>query len=189
MTSSPPLRAGWLYLGLSLAMFATLVLEILDTRLLSVLTWYHLSFLAVSLAMLGMAAGAVRVFLGGERFSAEQAPAVLPRYCAWLAISIPATHLANLCIPIPVLTEFSLMEITAVAVATSVLAIPFVLSGVVVTMALTRTSGQVGRLYAADLGGAAFGSVGTVLGMARIIFWRHVGFRDRTRVPGEAGLG
>ena len=162
MTSSPPIRAGWLYLGLSLAMFATLVLEILDTRLLSVLTWYHLSFLAVSLAMLGMAAGAVRVFLGGDRFSPARAPAALPRYCAWLAISIPATHLANLCIPIPVLTEFSLMEITAVAVATSVLAIPFVLSGVVVTMALTRTSGQVGRLYAADLGGAAFGCLAVI---------------------------
>jgi hypothetical protein len=162
VTSSTPIRAGWLYLGLSLAMFATLVLEILDTRLLSVLTWYHLSFLAVSLAMLGMAAGAVRVFLGGERFSPAQAPAVLPRYCAWLAISIPATHLANLCIPIPVLTEFSLMEITAVAVATSVLAIPFVLSGLVVTIALTRTSGQVGRLYAADLGGAAFGCLAVI---------------------------
>ena len=162
MTAPPPIRAGWLYLGLSLAMFATLVLEILDTRLLSVLTWYHLSFLAVSLAMLGMAAGAVRVFLGGDRFSAAQAPVVLPRYCAWLAISIPVTHLANLCIPIPVLTEFSLMEITAVAVATSVLAIPFVLSGVVVTMALTRTSGHVGRLYAADLGGAAFGCLAVI---------------------------
>ena len=163
MTAPPPIRAGWLYLGLSLAMSATLVLEILDTRLLSVLTWYHLSFLAVSLAMLGMAAGAVRVFLGGDRFSAAQAPAVLPRYCAWLAISIPATHLANLCIPIPVLTEFSLMEITAVAVATSVLAIPFVLSGVVVTIALTRTAGQVGRLYAADLGGAAFGCLAVIV--------------------------
>ena len=163
MNAPTPTRAGWLYLGLSLAMSATLVLEILDTRLLSVLTWYHLSFLAVSLAMLGMAAGAVRVFLGGDRFSTERAPAVLPRYCAWLAISIPATHLANLCIPIPVLTEFSLMEITAVAVATSVLAIPFVLSGVVVTIALTRTSGQVGRLYASDLGGAAFGCLAVIV--------------------------
>ena len=60
------------------------------------------------------------------------------------------------------LTEFSLMEITAVAVATSVLAIPFVLSGVVVTIALTRTPGQVGRLYASDLGGAAFGCLAVI---------------------------
>ena len=42
----------------------TLLVEILSTRLLSVLTWYHLSFLAVSLAMLGMASGAVFVFRG-----------------------------------------------------------------------------------------------------------------------------
>ena len=52
-----------LFAGLFCATFATLLLEILDGRLLSVLTWYHLSFLAVSLAMLGMAAGAIRVFL------------------------------------------------------------------------------------------------------------------------------
>ena len=49
------------------------MLEVLDTRLLSVLTWYHLSFLAVSVAMLGMAAGAVLVFVGGELFAPERA--------------------------------------------------------------------------------------------------------------------
>ncbi len=52
--------------GLFLTTVATLILEILDSRLLSVLTWYHLGFFAVSLAMLGMAAGAVLVFLGGD---------------------------------------------------------------------------------------------------------------------------
>ena len=62
-----------LFAGLFCATFATLLLEILDGRLLSVLTWYHLSFLAVSLAMLGMAAGAIRVFLGGQSFSGENA--------------------------------------------------------------------------------------------------------------------
>jgi hypothetical protein len=36
-------------LGLFLATLATLALEILDTRLLSVVTWYHLSFFAVSI--------------------------------------------------------------------------------------------------------------------------------------------
>ena len=58
--------------GLFLTTLATLTLEILDTRLLSVLTWYHLSFLAVSLAMLGMAAGAVYVYLGGRSSSAKR---------------------------------------------------------------------------------------------------------------------
>jgi hypothetical protein len=39
--------------GLLLTTLATLLLEILNARLLSVLTWYHVSFVAVSLAMLG----------------------------------------------------------------------------------------------------------------------------------------
>ena len=47
------IRRGWLFAGLFCTTLATLFLEILDARLLSVLTWYHLSFLAVSLAMLG----------------------------------------------------------------------------------------------------------------------------------------
>ena len=38
---------AWLAPGLALTTLATLLVEILSTRLLSVLTWYHLSFLAV----------------------------------------------------------------------------------------------------------------------------------------------
>ena len=59
--------------ALLLTTLATLTLEILDTRLLSVLTWYHLSFFAVSIAMFGMAAGAVHVYLGGSRFEGAAA--------------------------------------------------------------------------------------------------------------------
>ena len=72
-------RQGWFLSGLFLTTFATLQVEILDTRLLSVITWYHLSFLAVSLAMFGMAAGAVRVYLGEDEFGGDAAPAILGR--------------------------------------------------------------------------------------------------------------
>jgi hypothetical protein len=149
----------WLYSGLFLATLATLMLEILDSRLLSVLTWYHLAFLAVSLAMLGMAAGAVFVFLRGEGFSGERATLALPRYCTWLAIAIPISHLLNLIIPIPLLDRFAVMEILAITLSTIVLAVPFVLAGIVVTLALTRTTAPIGRLYAFDLAGAALGCV------------------------------
>src|SRR5688572_11215047 len=73
------MRTRWLGPGLFLATLSTLLLETLDARLLSVLTWYHLSFFAVSTAMLGMAAGAVYVFLRPERFSRERAPAELAK--------------------------------------------------------------------------------------------------------------
>jgi SAM-dependent methyltransferase len=149
--------AIWLIAGLFFVTLATLMLEVLDTRLLSVLTWYHLSFLAVSVAMLGMAAGAVLVFVGGEWFPHERAARLLPASAIAFAVSLPVSHIANLVIPFPVVRGGSAAEIAALAVSTLVLTIPFVLSGIAVTIALTRTSDRIGLLYGADLLGAAAG--------------------------------
>ena len=80
------------------------------------------------------------------------------------------------------------MEITAVAVATRCSRFPFVLSGVVVTIALTRTSGSVGRLYAADLSGAAFGLSGRDRA-AELVRHHFGGVRGRRRCgDGRVGL-
>ena len=152
----------WLFAGLFLATFSTLLVEVLNTRLLSVLTWYHLSFLAVSLAMLGMAAGAVHVFLAGPSLENEQARERLPRFTLAFAISIVVCHLISLTIPIPSLTEFGVMEVLPVAAATMVMAVPFYLSGVTVTIALTRMGGSIGRLYAWDLAGASLACLAVV---------------------------
>jgi hypothetical protein len=152
----------WLYAGLFASTFATLLVEILDARLLSVLTWYHLSFLAVSLAMLGMAAGAVRVFLAKNLQEPVEAMRRLPALTEAFALSIVASHLIVLCIPIPALNRFSVMEVVAIAAVTGVLALPFFFSGMVVTIALTRSTGPIGRLYAWDLAGAAAACVAVV---------------------------
>jgi hypothetical protein len=147
----------WFLAGLFLTTFATLTLETLDTRLLSVLTWYHLSFFAVSVAMLGMAAGAVHVYLGGERFSGEQAPRALAKTTAWFAASIPFGHAVNLSCPF--LTEMTANGFVSLAINTLALAGPFYLSGVVVALALTRIPGKIGLVYFVDLMGAALGSL------------------------------
>ena len=147
----------WLRFGLGLLTFATLQLELLDARLLSVLTWYHLSFMAVSLAMLGMAAGAVLVFLAGARVRAGAARRILAR-TAWIfALTLPATHVWLVRTPIPLLNEMRLAEFLPLALAIVVLTLPFVLAGTAVTVALTRVGGRIGVLYGFDLLGAALG--------------------------------
>ena len=148
---------AWLAPGLALTTFATLLVEILSTRLLSVLTWYHLSFLAVSLAMLGMASGAVFVFLRGDQARGDQALRLLGRATFSMAIAIPVVHLGTLVIPIPPLTETRLSLVLPLAVSIVLLSVPFFLSGVAVTIALTRLGAPIGRLYAWDLAGAAAG--------------------------------
>jgi hypothetical protein len=195
------MRTRWLGPGLFFATLATLLLETLDARLLSVLTWYHLSFFAVSLAMLGMAAGAVFVFLHPDGYTPANAPASLARIATAFALSVPASHVMTLVIPFLPLSDVSVMEILAVAVSTVVLAVPFVLSGITVTVALTRCGGQIGRLYAFDLIGAALGCLavvpllewsnvssavffsGAAAALAAMCFYRFAGTRGAAR-PG-----
>ena len=176
------------------------MLEVLDTRLLSVLTWYHLSFLAVSVAMLGMAAGAVLVFVGGNVFAADRAARMLTWSGLAFAIALPICHVANLVIPFPAVRSAAPSEIAPLAIATLMLTIPFFLSGVVVTIALTRTNGPIGLLYGADLIGAAGGclaiiwlleltditstalAAGAIAAIGAACFARHAGGRIRGAV-------
>lgn len=150
-------RRPWFLLGLFATTLATLCLEVLDTRLLSVMAWYHLSFFAVSTAMFGMAAGALRVYLGGAAFEGDAAPRALVRHAYSMALATPLCHLGNLVIPLR--EGVTLATVSALLVTTLFLAVPFYLSGVVVTLALTRIPGRIGLAYAVDLAGAALGAL------------------------------
>src|SRR5436190_11356309 len=156
-------RRRWLVAGLFCVTLATLMLEVLDSRLLSVLAWYHLSFLAISVAMLGMAAGAVLVFVTGGTLSAR----LLAAGSVAFALVLAASHVTSLAIPFPPVRAVEVPDLAALAVATVVLTLPFIVSGVVVTVALTRTGASIGKLYAADLAGAAAGCL-AIMGLLNV---------------------
>lgn len=157
-----------LYLGLSLTLLATLLIEVVNTRLLSVLTWYHLSFLAISVAMLGAASGAVLVFTNTKLFDPARSAADLLRWSTAFAVALPLSHLLNLVIPVPSGSTWGPMDVIAMAAVVGVLTVPFVCSGIVVTLALTRTSAPPATLYGFDLLGAA---TGTILAVALLNVW------------------
>ena len=150
-------RTAPLYLGLGLTMLATLLVEIVDSRLLSVVTWYHLSFVAISVAMLGAAAGAVAVFVSPDRFPETDGPRQLAQWAGRFALAIPVSHLLSLAIPMPDGQHWTAMDLVVLTLSLAVVTAPFACGGVVTTLALTRTHAPVGRLYAADLFGAAVG--------------------------------
>src|SRR3954469_21996024 len=55
-------ETGWkFHAGLFLTTLSLLNLELLLTRIFSVTMWYHFAFMAISLAMFGLAAGAILV--------------------------------------------------------------------------------------------------------------------------------
>lgn len=155
-SSSSSLRQAPFLVGLFLVTASTLALEVLTTRLLSVLTWYSLAFLVIAMGLFGLTAGALRVYFRAEDYSEARLGTSLARDTRWLAVAIPASYVLLLIVPLrtdPVATTVLLFLVFAAAIA-----LPFYPAGVVVAAAVTKTRFPVGRVYAVDLIGAALGA-------------------------------
>ncbi|UCB53040.1 MAG: hypothetical protein JSV10_02835, partial [Candidatus Zixiibacteriota bacterium] len=145
------------YLGLFMITLATLMYEILLTRIFSVTVWYHFAFMAISVAMFGMTVGAILVYLLPHHFTLKRAKYHLALSSFLFAVTIVASFLTHL--QIPPVKDASIVGLWPLVLTYVVISIPFVFSGICVCLALTKFPGQVSRLYAADLAGAAIGCV------------------------------
>jgi spermidine synthase len=143
------------YAGVFLIALATLMLEVLLTRLTSVVAWYHLAFFVISLAMLGMTAGAVAVFVRPERYADADIGKRIASNALGFALAIPVAITVALALPLEPVTD--LMTFSALLLIGTVLAVPFVLGGIALTLALTRSGLPTGIVYGVDLIGAALG--------------------------------
>jgi hypothetical protein len=151
------------YLGVCLTALCTLVYQITTTRIFSVLTWYHLAFLAISLAMLGMTTAGLYVYLGAPERDEPQTLRRLATHSILFTLSLPVCHLALLALVSLGGSELRLSDPPVAAAAILLTAIPFFFSGVVLAIALTRTGLPVGRIYGVDLFGAGLGCLLAVL--------------------------
>jgi hypothetical protein len=150
------LRAGRsTYLGLFLVTLGTLMLEILLTRIFSVTMWYHFAFLAISVAMFGMTAGAIAVYIRADYFAPDRSKEHLTRSAYWFALATIIGFVTFLCIPFVI--DRSLNGLFGLCLIYLSVSVPFFFSGICVSIAMTRFPSQVGRLYATDLAGAAAG--------------------------------
>jgi len=149
------------YTGVFLISSSTLMLEIIQTRILSVVVWYHLAFFVISLAMFGLTGGAVWVYLRRARFTEKTLSYDLSYFSGLFALAT-AICLAVQMTLAPVISTL----ITTVWIWTELaicLSIPFFYSGVVMSLALTRSPFRIGRVYGVDLLGAAIGCLGALL--------------------------
>ena len=154
------------YAGTFLVASATLALEVTLTRLLSVTTWYHLAFFAVSIAMLGMTAGAVTVYLRPRWFAPDSLRASASKACLLFAAVVPVTLLV-LCAT-PVAATMSARGLRSLFVVSLASLAPFYFSGVALSGIITKTHLPIGKIYASDLAGASLGCL-VVLGGLEIL--------------------
>lgn len=146
--------------GLFLLSTGTLMYEVVLTRLLSVISWYYLAFVSVSMAMLGMTAGALFVQLRPNLFQRKFIASRLRQFALAMAVATPLALVTMLAIPIDLVP--SIESLYAFVLFCAIIASPFVFSGIVVCLSLTRCEFAIGRVYFVDLLGAAAGSVGSI---------------------------
>ncbi|HOG42482.1 MAG TPA: hypothetical protein PK560_00205, partial [bacterium] len=148
-----------IYSAVFLLSLTGLALENALTRIFSITMWYHYAFMAISVAMLGMSTGAVKVYVSEfGKLSREKIEDLICIYSRMFALFTVISLFALLSIPfIPRPTGvgmFTTWFIYAIA------AVPFYFAGVAVALIITtKYIENVNRLYAFDLAGAAVGSV------------------------------
>lgn len=151
------------YAGLFLVTACTLALQLIQTRILSVVAWYHLAFFAISMAMFGLTAGAIWVYLKGKRFTEATLSDDLTYYSSLFALSTLVCFAIQISLaPLAPGADATLSVIWTWLEVSICMSVPFFFSGIVVSLALTRSPFPVGLVYGVDLIGAAMGCLGVL---------------------------
>ena len=153
--SSASRHANWppLYLAVALTTSATLLLELSLTRIFSVVFYYHFAFLAISIALFGLGVGGVLSYLVADWH--------WPLFRKLGALSLLNSGL-TLATVLAILTRGADIGFFGFALIYFTTALPFLVSGIVVSLVIAETIERVDRVYFFDLLGAAAGCLGLV---------------------------
>lgn len=127
---------------------ATLLLELSLTRIFSVVFYYHFAFLAISIALFGLGAGGVFSYV-----VADWKAGVFTKLGRLSAVNSVLVILAVYV----VLSQEKDPGYGALALIYFTTALPFFVSGAIVSLAISETIERVNRVYFFDLAGAAAG--------------------------------
>jgi hypothetical protein len=148
----------WFLLGVLLICMCVLMLQIIETRILSVISWYHLAFFSISMAMFGMTAGSLFVYFKEQWFPAERLFENMVWICAAFAIAVEVSTLLLISTVLMIggKPEFLMMVLFWLKLIV-ILATPYFFAGMAISLALTRSPWPVALVYGVDLIGAATG--------------------------------
>jgi hypothetical protein len=178
---------------------ALLMTELALTRIFSVVMYYHFAFLAISIALFGLSASGVFAFVRRTALArVEPGPQLAARSLVFAACTIVSLFaLVRLRVGLNYSPQNLLLMLTIYALA----AVPFFTGGLVVTLAISRMTGRVNTVYAADLLGAAAGCLvllpllnlvgapGVVIAASILAVSAGILFAPRTTRKRTAGLG
>jgi hypothetical protein len=146
--------------GIAAVSAALLMTELALTRIFSVTMYYHFAFLAISIALFGLSASAVLVYVVRHRL----AGIATSRLLAAGAIAHGIATLAALAclVRIRVGLNYSPENLALMLAIYGLAALPFFSGGAVIALAFTRLTPRINVLYGADLIGASAGCLALI---------------------------
>lgn len=143
------------YVCIGLVSAAALLFQVAQTRIFSSSYGYHLTYLVISVSLLGVGSGATLSVVFDAR---SRRPSL-----STLALAAAASALAALLLETHIDPGVALAA--AILVAYIAGALPFVFASWIVVRSLREAPARAGRLYSADLAGAAAGSLFAFAGL------------------------
>lgn len=161
------------YIAIAAFSLSMIAVQVLLSRILSVMFYYHFAFAGVTFAMLGLAAGALYVHNHPQRFTHAR----LDKECSYhayvtalllIAATVLMVDLSGRMLAWSIAWESKalynvMMGVIILGVYGYILA--FAAIGVSITLLLTYFPAYTGKLYAADLASAALGCIFVLLGL------------------------
>nr|MBP8292173.1 hypothetical protein [Caldilineaceae bacterium] len=147
--------------AIALTAMATLMLELTLTRIFSVTMWYHFAFMAISLALFGLALSSLYLFLWSDRFPATKVERQSSQWMLAFAVALPLVFAAIIRIPFD--GDISWQSFGQLTLIYILAAIPFLLGGMAIALAFRHRSQWIDRVYFADLAGAGVGCALTLV--------------------------
>ena len=129
--------------------------ELALTRIFSVTMYYHFAFLAISIALFGLSASGVLVYVLRHRLARRQTRDLLAAGALLHSVAT-LTALAYL-VRIRVGLDYSPQNLFLMIAIYVLASLPFLTGGAVISLAFARLADRINVLYASDLIGAAVG--------------------------------
>ncbi|MBW2419374.1 MAG: hypothetical protein JRH19_12560 [Deltaproteobacteria bacterium] len=155
--------------GLLLISSAIILLEIALTRVFAIMLWHHLTYMVISIAMLGFGAAGSILTMRGTPEDPRRVDAPLALLATGFGVSVCVTFFLSTLVSVDTLEIWrNKWDFVSLAQLYALVFIPFLFGGAAVGMALTRLSEHVDRLYFFDLLGSAIGGGASVWLLSRM---------------------
>ncbi len=129
--------------------------ELSLTRIFSVTMYYHFAFMAISIALFGLSASGVYVFLMRDRWRDVGTERLLAGHAFLFTIGTVIALLVL--VRLKVGLSYTPANIALMSAVYVLAAVPFFAGGAAISLAISRLSANINAVYAADLLGAGVG--------------------------------